>query len=148
MRANTSARQSGFSLVELLIVVAVIGIIAAIAAGNFLSSKQAAQSASAASSLRLIHSAQASYRTQSGSFGDLTALSEAGYINDPALQNGAKSDYSFLVTPAAGDAASDYMATATPTSQPTVLRHYFINATGVLRSQAGAPATAMSAPSD
>ena len=132
----------GFSLVELLIVVAIIGIIAGISIPNLIQSRQAACSASAVSSLRLIHSSQASHRTTSGAYGDLTALGSEYFINDHALRSGYKSQYSFAVTPDPADSALDYTARATP-GQPTIVnvwRHYYVDASGVIRWRAGAPA--------
>ncbi len=138
--------QRGFSLIELLIVVGIIGIVAAIAVPSLIHARRAANSASAVSSLRLIHSSQSSFRQSAGRYGDLTAL--GGYIADPLLRQGRKSQYDFTVTPDAARPAESYTAHATPSHPSTVntWRHYFVDASGVLRWNNGAPADINSQP--
>jgi type IV pilus assembly protein PilA len=164
--------SKGFSLIELLIVVAIILIIAAIAIPNLLRSKMAANEASAVGSLRTLTTAQATYNSMY-TVGFATTYAELGPGNnscltanliDAVLAAGSKSGYiftAFVTTPnltapavlaATGcpDGAATWSTTANPvTCDSTGHRTFFVDQSGVIRFSPTAgcvPATVASAP--
>ena len=104
---------AGFSLIELLIVVAIILIIAAIAIPNLLRARRSANEASATASMRTIGSGQLLYRSTNGNFTSLTGLSQDSVI-DGVLGSGAKSGYTF-VSAAGANSTLQFTAISAPT---------------------------------
>ena len=164
--------QKGFSLIELLIVVAIILIISAIAVPNLIHGKIAANQASAVSSLRTLQTAATTYQNtyQDGYPGGLGVMAPPGAGNptcnaagliDAVLAMGAKSGYLFawttgaaanqIANPPLGCAVGGYTdmfsVTGTPFGYPTGTTFYCIDATGVIRqNNAAIVATATGCP--
>jgi type IV pilus assembly protein PilA len=143
MRNN---KQKGFSLIELLIVVAIILIIAAIAIPNLLRSKMAANEASAVASLRTYNTAIVSYSTTYGT-DPATDLSQLGPSSTPSstaadlvdnllgTASPTKSGYNFTYAPgtASNGVISQYTILAAPQSSSTGQRKFFTDQSGVIR---------------
>ena len=146
-------KQKGFSLIELLIVVAIILIIAAIAIPNLLRSKMAANEASAVGSLRTINTSSVAFSTTYGNFphilGDLgpssAPTSTAADLIDSALVTGSKSGYTFSY--GAATPYQQYSIQASPiTPGVTGQRYFFTDQSGVIRVNLTSPAVAADNP--
>lgn len=152
-----NSRQRGFSLIELLIVVAIILIIAAISVPNLLRSRMAANEASAVGSLRTINTACIAYSTTFGGFpSSLSNLGSSGGASstsadliDNVLAAGTKTGYTFTYT--AGAAAGGVIPVYTVTASPLVAgqtgqRYFFTDQSAVIRFNLSALASVSDAP--
>lgn len=138
-------RGEGFTLIELMIVVAIIAIIAAIAIPSLLAARKAGNESSAISSLRTLSTVNQQYRTRYQSFASsIDNLRNAGYI-DSVLGSGTKSGYAF----AYAGSTNTWTTSATPsTAGTTGDRGFFVNEAGVIRFAASGTATSASPPLD
>lgn len=138
---------TGFSLIELMIVVAVIGVISAIAIPGLMQSKRAANEASALKTVRNLVSAEMTYMTTtgSGSYGSITTL-ENNELVDEVVGGGTKDGYTFTVN--LGASADSFTIDARPNDyESTGVRSFFSDQTGVIRyTTADAAATSTSDP--
>lgn len=132
-------RRNGFSLIELLIVIAIILIIAAIAIPELISSRMSANEASAVANIRTITTAQTAYSIQYGtgfstqlSFlgdaGGTTSTATNAVLIDRVLATGTKSGYDFLYAVTATDGngnPTSYTINANPVVQGATGRRFF-----------------------
>ena len=158
----------GFSLIELLIVVAVILVIAAIAIPNLMRSRAAANQASAVGSLRVMNTAEATYSSTYGGYsptlgylgppstGTAPVPSGAELIDSllsggsPGANESGKSGYTFTYSPGVADSSGkiySYSMTAGPiTPGTTGNNYYYTDQIGVIRQNTTAEAGSTDSP--
>lgn len=156
--------KRGFTLIELMIVVAIIAIIAAIAIPNLLRSRMSANEAGAAGAMRTISTGEVAFQTAAfvdgdndgvGDYGTLAQLAnpDGAGATPPFIDNvlgaGAKHGYNFaaVVTAGAANQTPAYTCTAIPAAAGrTGYRQYFVNESGVIRFTADGTAAGAASP--
>lgn len=130
-------RQSGFSLVELMIVVAVLVILAAIAVPNYLKTVQAARETTVIAALRQIHSAQVQYFILNGKFADKFDDLTSQQFTSLELTDKKKEYSGYKFDLDAEDDEPEWEAEAEPKKKDSQARYFYVDQTGVIRYNVG-----------
>ena len=135
--------EKGFSLIEILIVVTVLGVLMALAVPGLRRAKQNAQMGSAVQSMRIFTTAQALYYKRYNIYGTLTDLGTEKII-DSVLASGDKQEYDFLIT--VGATGKTYTGTGTPQQDIPRMDFFFVDESTVVRFKKGSAADVTSPP--
>lgn len=142
----------GFTLIELMIVIAVIVIVAAIAIPNMMTAKMRANESSAVGTIRTISSAETAFKigvaldADSDGIGEFTTLAllgttAPGYLEATLAQTGSKAGYTFTAG-AKADAETGFTANANPiTPNSSGIRRFYVDESSVIRFNSTAAAS-------
>jgi type IV pilus assembly protein PilA len=158
-------KQEGFSLIELLVVVTIILVIAAVAIPNLIRSRMSANEASAVASMRTVLTSEIVYSATYtvGFAANLASLSDGGTpsncippaipssssacLLDSSVATGTKNGYIFTYAPTSGgNGTASFKLNADPLSSGSGQRHFFTDDTNVLRVNITTTASASDPP--